>query len=97
MAFNLFYSAILVKYKKNVIIPHNWCKTLNIAETMNEGLNRNTNHVIFYSVDMDKQGNFELPIDKILDLNEDGCYWAKIVRCFGEYQSHNSFYVMFEI
>lgn len=81
---DLFYNVILVKYKKNIIIPSHWCKTIDIAEAINEGLNRNKNHVIFYSKELTKEANFELAVDGALDLENDGCFWAKIVKCFSK-------------
>lgn len=82
---DLHYACFLVKYKKNVLIPYRYCKTFDVAAAINEGLNRNRNHVIFYSTDLTREANFELPVDTELDLNADGCYWAKIVKCFSKF------------
>lgn len=81
----LFYAAILIRSKKNVVIPSNWCETLDIAKTMNESLNRNESHVIFVSPDKNKEANFALNIDGQFDLTCDGCFWAKITKVFSKY------------
>lgn len=85
MASNLFYCAVLLKSKQNVVLPAKWCPKLDIAEAMNEGLNRNKNHLIFYSKDVTMELNFEMPVNEehTSNLESDGCFWAKIVKIFG--------------
>lgn len=82
--YDLYLAAYLKDFNRNVLIPDFWCDTFDLAESINEGLNRNKNHLIFLSPDLSKVPDFSLPVRKTLDLNTDGCYFGKIVFSFSK-------------
>lgn len=80
--YDLYLAAHLDKPKKNVLIPDYWCDTFNLAESINEGLNKHKNHLIFCSPDLNKIPDFSLIPRETFDSNGDGCYFGKILRAF---------------
>lgn len=83
--YDLYFAAYLTEFKKNVLIPDYWVETLNLADSINEGLNKNKNHLVFVSPDLNKEPDFSLPVRHTLDLNTDGCYLGKVIRAFSEF------------
>lgn len=71
------------------IIPANWCRSINIARAFNDSLNRNANHVIFYSPIETKEADFLLPLQEACDLTVDGCHQAKILKSFCKFSILN--------
>lgn len=80
----LYFCVYLNDYKKNVLIPDYWCQTLDLAKSINKGLNSNENHLIFLSPDMNKDPDFSIPLRETYDANVDGCYFGKLRRAFSE-------------
>lgn len=83
--YDLYFAVYLTELKKNVLVPDYWVDTLNLAESINEGLNKNKNHLIFVSPDLNKEPDFSTSVRHTLDLDTDGCYIGKVVRAFSEY------------
>lgn len=77
--YDLYLAVYLKDFNKNVLIPDFWCDTFNLAQSINEGLNCNKNHLIFVSPDLNKVPDFSLPVRDTLDLDADGCYFGKIL------------------
>lgn len=68
-----------------MVIPDYWCDSFDLAKEINEGLNRNINHLIFYSPDLTKEPDFSLPVLKEkFDADKDRCYFGKIIRAFSK-------------
>lgn len=84
--YDLYFAAYLNQPKKNVLIPDYWCDTFNLANTINGGLNRNENHLIFVSPDLNKIPDFTLPVREAFDPVGDGCYFGKLLRAFSRFQ-----------
>lgn len=82
--YDLYLAAYLTAHKKNFLIPDYWCDSFDLAKSINSGLNSNENHLIFVSPDLKKVPDFSLPVRATLDLNEDGCYFGKILRAFSK-------------
>lgn len=92
----LYFAAYLTDFKKNVLIPDHWCDTFDLAVSINDGLNKNQNHLIFVSPDLNKVPDFSLPVRKALDLTTDGCYFGKLLRAFSKYALLNSINIIYE-
>lgn len=82
--YDLYFAAFLNEPKKNVLIPDYWCDTFDLAKSINSGLNKNENQLIFFSVDLNKIPDFTLPVRRTFDPESDGCYFGKIVRAFSK-------------
>lgn len=82
--YELYFVAFLNNQNKNVIIPYFWCDDIDWAKTINNGLNRNENHLIFYSPDIEKDPDFTLTTRSTFDSNSDGCYFGKLKRSFSK-------------
>lgn len=82
--YDLYFAAYLQDFNKNVLIPDFWCNTFDLAGSINGGLNRNKNHLIFVSPDLNKIPDFSLPVRRTLDLQTDGCYFGKILCAFSK-------------
>lgn len=86
IVYDLYLAAYLNDHKKNILIPDYWCDSLDLARSINSGLKKNENHLIFFSPDLNKIPDFSLPIRRgALDLTRDGCYFGKILRAFSKF------------
>lgn len=86
--YDLYLVVHLTGLNKNVLISNFWCDSFDWAKEINEGLNRNSNHLIFFSSDLKKEPDFTLPVLKEkFDANEDHCYFGKIIKVFSKYKS----------
>lgn len=81
----LFRIVFLNKYRRNLIVPSNWCSPFDLASEVNFGVNRNQNRTVFYTNDLNTAPRFGIGIADAFDENVHGCHWGKIVRCFGEF------------
>lgn len=82
--YDLYFAAFLNGFAKNVLIPDFLCESFDLAHAINQGLNSNENHLIFFSPDLNKVPDFSLPVRETLNLEVDGCYFGKIVRAFSK-------------
>lgn len=83
--YDLYLVVHLNGLQKNVCVPDFWCDSFNLAQQINEGLNRNVNHLIFYSSDLTKEPDFSLPIlNGRFDDANDHCYFGKVIRTFSK-------------
>lgn len=85
MANQLFCVVILNKYKKNVVVPVNWISRFNLADSVNESLNRHDNRLIFYAKDLSMEPKFDTEIAKSFDENVSACHWGKTVKCYSKF------------
>lgn len=75
---------------KSIIIRKDWIFGLNECKTLNSGVNRNQNHVIFYSIDENSEADFTVDKKNMFDgdIEEaeraNALYSARIYRFFGE-------------
>lgn len=82
--YDLYLAVYLDDAKKNVFVPDYWCGTFDLASTINNGLNKHQNHLIFFSRDLNKISDFSLHVRTKLDSNIDGCYFGKVTRAFSK-------------
>lgn len=62
-----------------------WIANFDWGKSINEGLNRNENHLIFFSQNLEKDADFSLPVYKgSFDPSVDRCYFGKLVRAFSK-------------
>lgn len=84
MANQLFCVVFLNKYKNNLVVPSAWVTPFDLAESINEGLNRHKNRTIFYVNDITAEPEFGLGIADSFDENVRSCNWGKLLRCFSK-------------
>lgn len=80
----------LVKLKSSdkLLIPQKWIKGIadEITTILNYGIHylMNKAHTIFVSPDFGTEPDFDLPLSNIYNKDNNACYEAIIVRCFGK-------------
>lgn len=78
----MFYSVVLIEDKTNLCVPASWIFLLDIVKGQKYGMNRNEKKRVFFSPNLATAPNFLLPLRKIFEANENGCYLAKIKDVF---------------
>lgn len=78
----MFYSVVLIEDQTNLCIPAQWIFCLDIVKGQKYGLNHNEKKRVFFSKNLAVVPNFLLPLRRIFDPNENGCYLAKIKDVF---------------
>lgn len=73
------------KIQKLVAVPIKFIYKLDFAKSLNNRLNRNQVHLMFWSSDFKKEPNFDLPISQRFEHNIDSCFDVKFLRAFGKY------------
>lgn len=80
----MYFCVFLVVPKINLLVPAKWIFHLNVYSLVNNGVCTFEQHLIFYSNE-DKPPNFLAPIRNNFDKTEDACYYANIVKVFGNF------------
>lgn len=75
----------LIECGRNIAIPMKFVYTINRYHAYNRRINRNQVYLVFFSPN-NVEPNFHLPIKKTFSETTDGCYHAKLLRCFGKYE-----------
>lgn len=68
-----------------VVIRKDWIYGYSQAKTLNNGINCNQTHSIFFSTDLEREPNFNLERRGFFEREPDATYDAKLFRFFGEY------------
>lgn len=56
-----------------------------LAKSINEGLNRNENHFIFFSADLNKHPDFSMEAwNGTFEAEVDRCYFGELIRAFSK-------------
>lgn len=85
---------------KSLVIRKDWIYGLNEVKTLNNGVNRNQDHVVFYSKNLSVEADFTLPTKNVFDdedtafETENALYKAKISRYFGEFFFSQNFIII---
>lgn len=69
---------------KIVAVPLKSVNKLDIAKALNNRINRNQKHLLFWSSDSKKQPNFNAPIATQFNHSVDACYNVKLLKVFGK-------------
>lgn len=80
---NLTVVAKLCNYSKVVVVPLRNIFKLNFAKSLNNRINRNQVHVMFWSKNFTTVPNFNLPLSRRFDGNSDGCFNVRLLKVFG--------------
>lgn len=67
---NLTVVAVLCKCRKTLAVPLRNIYKLNLAKSLNNRINRNQEHLMFWSSDLTKEPNFNLPISDQFDKTQ---------------------------
>lgn len=81
---NLTVVAILCKCRQKLAVPLRNIYKLNLAKSLNNRINRNQEHLMFWSSDLSKEPNFNLPIADQFDKSQDACFMVKLLKVFGK-------------
>lgn len=76
----------LIECRRNVVIPMKYVYTFERYAAYNRRINGNQVYLIFYSRDHTKNANFFLPKLKSFSEADDACYYAKLLKCFGNFK-----------
>lgn len=80
----MFAVVTLEHSKINLVVPVKWINQLNLSDHVNLGVNCAEKHIVFYSRDAGKSADFKLPISNLFEVDEDGCYLARLNKYFGK-------------
>lgn len=83
----MYFYVVLTKSKKQLIVPAHRILGFNVSASMNFGLNKKVDHLVFYSPDQNIDPVFTAQVQSNFDEAKDACYLARIVRCFGKKKS----------
>lgn len=92
---NLTVVAILCKCRKTLAVPLKNIYKLNLAKSLNNRINRNQEHLMFWSSDYTKEPNFDLPISDQFDKSRDACFIVKLLKVFGMFMKIYCLIVLF--
>lgn len=90
---NLTVVAILCKCRKTLAVPLRNIYKFSLAKSLNNRINRNQEHLMFWSSDYTKEPNFSLPISDQFDKSHDACFLVKLLKVFGKFMKNYSFIV----
>lgn len=83
---NLMVVAKICNIPKIVVVPLKYIYQLDLVKSLNNRINRNQKHLLFWSNNLTKVPNFNLPIEfNRFDPTVDSCFNAKLLKVFGEY------------
>lgn len=71
-------------YPKLLVVPLKNVYKLNLAKSLNNRINRNQTHLMFWSKDVKAVPNFNMQISKRFDQNIESCFNVKLLKVFGE-------------
>lgn len=77
----------IIDHPTIVLVPLEYIYELNLAKTLNNRINRNQHHLMFWSADHTKEPNFDLPISHQFNPVIDACFNVKLLKVFGEFLS----------
>lgn len=80
----LYVAVLLIDCAKRLVIPSNWIHGLNDVKIFNGCVQKYQTRKIFFSGDINKNANFNIPIENIFVDDEDACYKGKILESFGK-------------
>lgn len=81
---NLSVVAKICEYPKILVVPLQNIYKLNLAKSLNNRINRNQKHLLFWSNNSQTVPNFNLPISGQFDHNIDSCFNVKLLKVFGK-------------
>lgn len=81
---SLFVAVKIHNLSKIVVVPLRNIYKLNLAKTLNNRINRNQIHLMFWSSDHGKKPNFNASISNRFDSAIDSCYNVRLLKVFGE-------------
>lgn len=84
---NVYIVAKLWKRPNIVTIPLRYVLNLDLAKSLNNRINRNQKHVIFWSEDDSKEPNFNLPLSSEFNRSTDSCFEVKFLKVFANRES----------
>lgn len=92
---NLFLTIFLCDCRRKIIVPFNFIKKLNFAKTFNNRINRNQNHLVYFSTDLEDSPDFDLPVSKKFLFNRKACYIGKLLKAFGKFFFEHDKYLFY--
>lgn len=75
----------ICKYRKLLCVPLRYIYKFDLAKSLNNRINRNQEHLCFWSNDQNKQPNFGLPVSHRFQRSTDACFKVKLLKVFRKY------------
>lgn len=85
---NITIVAKICKIPKVVAVPLRYIK-LDLVKSLNNRINRNQEHLMYWSNDINKRPNFDLPISQQFHRSVDSCFNVRLLKVFGKYIKFN--------
>lgn len=82
---NLYIVAKICNYPEIVVVPLRNIYRFDYAKSLNNRINRNQTHLLYWSPDETKNPDFNLPISNRFDASTDSCFNVKLLKVFGMY------------
>lgn len=79
---NLIIVAKLCNISRIVIVPLQNIFKLDLVKALNNRINRNQTHLLYWSNDHTKEPNFDLPISYQFNPSTDACFNVKLLKVF---------------
>lgn len=76
--------AKICKLPKIVVVPLENIYKLDLVKPLNNRINRNQVHLMYWSNDHKKKPNFNLPISQQFDNSVESCYNVKLHKVFSK-------------
>lgn len=80
----LYVAVKIINLPKIVVVPIRYIYQMNLAKSLNNRINRNQTHHMFWSNEHNKEPNFDLEISRQFIPEIDSCYNVKLLKVFGE-------------
>lgn len=90
------FAVVTLKNSLNIkVVPIDWIYGLDLADTVNNGVNNEVTVLVFYSKNR-KHANFNLPINIQFNSEDDGCYLARLNKYFRKYWGIFQSFIFFD-
>lgn len=80
----MYFVSVTCLSKDILIVPSFWVYNFDVDRSLNHGIDKTDERLIFYSEHQNRKANFFAPIKKKFRSNIDCCYKAKIIKAFGK-------------
>lgn len=77
--------ALETKPIRNIVVPLKYLQKIDLSDG-NDGVNQSKSVLVFFNENWEMQPDFSLEIATSYCSENSACYYARLVRYFGEYQ-----------
>lgn len=84
----MFVEVVIERSKEHFVVPIEWVNGLQLAKSVQDGINCNDVCLAFYSKDKTKPSDFGSFVQEKFNENVDCCYIVRPVRYFCKYNMY---------